>query len=303
MQEIERTGYTPEPAPSRADFDAGFKLVVYVYCARDITAADVGIAGSNAVVSGMNKDSSDPYVQVKFGSQVQKTVVRYMTLMPAWNETLEFDVNRSHFSSSEQLEVDLFDYDLLSQDDHIGSFRVEVLGGGPRFHKENNWIPLRGGKIKKGELNLWWCYKGLSSRVNSPERSPVCSQGVQVHLVHLLGWDHRAQRFQIKVKLNGRYEETRVTERTERPSWDETIPFPAEALDETGINTVEIKVYTYHQENFLRPKHKIGYLLLTVPSEERPQDKVPVPRPITNVDPEPPRYQLVSAIYRGARMR
>ena len=37
-------------------------------------------------------------------------------------------VNRGHFSSNEQLHVQIFDYDLLSDDDDIGSVMLEVYG-------------------------------------------------------------------------------------------------------------------------------------------------------------------------------
>ena len=100
--------------------------------------------------------------------------------MPAWNESFEFAVTRSHFTSSQQLRAEVFDYDMLSDDDAIGEVSLQVLGGGPRLTQEENWIPLRGGSVKKGEINIWWCYKGLKSTIGSPSRSLVCKQAVQV---------------------------------------------------------------------------------------------------------------------------
>jgi len=283
------TGHLPTPAPKRADFDKGFILCVDVLKARNLVAADPDTVGSGY-------GTSDPFVTLRFGNQEFRTRVISTTLNPLWNESFEFTVDRNSFGSHDCLQVEVWDYDMISDNDPIGECEIEVLGGGPRLPSLDSWLPLR--KTKRGEVCMSWSYRNLGSKANSPKKSN--EREIQVKICHLNGWDsEEPQRFLCRIKLNGVKFETRVSEKSDRPEWNERFTFPADLLT-SSMNNLEIKIYTYHQSSFLNPSHKVGFILLQVPTSENPDDRAPVLRPITPIEPGPSKHQLVAAIWRGS---
>ena len=65
--------------------------------------------------------SSDPYCVLTLGMQTRKTTTKYNTLNPRYEEHFQFSWN-----GVDMLEVELFDKDELTKDDHMGKLTVDL---------------------------------------------------------------------------------------------------------------------------------------------------------------------------------
>lgn len=65
--------------------------------------------------------SSDPYCVLTLGMQTRKTTVKYSTLNPRYEEHFRFSWN-----GLDTMEVELFDKDELTKDDHMGKLSVNL---------------------------------------------------------------------------------------------------------------------------------------------------------------------------------
>jgi hypothetical protein len=67
--------------------------------------------------------TSDPYVIIKVGSHEQRTQTQLKTLTPTWNQSFEFLV----YSLSDEVVLDMYDWDKLSEDDWMGQVRMGTI--------------------------------------------------------------------------------------------------------------------------------------------------------------------------------
>ena len=89
-------------------------LTITVVRGDDLLAADRG-------------GTSDPYVTMYIGDAVKeakKTKVKKKTLTPEWNETFEFELDRSQ--RQDYLTVECFDHDMIGADDSLGFFDIAL---------------------------------------------------------------------------------------------------------------------------------------------------------------------------------
>jgi len=99
------------------------KIQVKIMAGKDLVVKDFHIMG---------KGSSDPFVVVHFADQrIGKTKVVKKTLNPIWKERNEFDVivPMSQVQSYRYLELQLFDHDLMSSNDPMGTVYLPLLFG------------------------------------------------------------------------------------------------------------------------------------------------------------------------------
>ena len=77
------------------------------------------LEGKNLIVKDLK--SSDPYCVLTLGLQSRKSKVKYRTVNPTYNETLDFSWN-----GVDRLMVEVYDKDGLTKDDHMGKAEVSL---------------------------------------------------------------------------------------------------------------------------------------------------------------------------------
>eukprot|EP00736_Rhodelphis_marinus_P013836 Rmarinus@m.11981 len=97
---------------------------VTIHEARDLAAAD-----SNGL--------SDPFVKVKINDVKLKTQVCRKTLHPHWEETFEFVLKTFEDSTSRAVEVTVYDWDAIGQNDFLGYANIPY-----EENKLCQWLPL-----------------------------------------------------------------------------------------------------------------------------------------------------------------
>ncbi|CAL9059145.1 uncharacterized protein LOC135651753 isoform X1 [Musa acuminata AAA Group] len=100
--------------------------------AKDLVAADI-------------RGTSDPYVRVHYGNIKKRTKVIYKTLVPQWNQTLEFPDNGS------PMILHVKDHNAVLPTSSIGHCTVEYEALPPN-QTADKWIPLQG--VKSGEIHV-----------------------------------------------------------------------------------------------------------------------------------------------------
>jgi len=92
---------------------------------------------------------SDPYCKLIYDSQVMKTKKVNKTLNPIFEESFEILVRNPNAPSGlpkrgdQHLEIALYDYDMATQDDHLGSVFLDVFSFKPG-KKYSGWFRIRG---------------------------------------------------------------------------------------------------------------------------------------------------------------
>lgn len=117
------------------------------------------LSGRNLPVMDRSSDTTDAYVEIKFGNTTYKTDVCRKSLNPQWNsEWYRFEVDDSELQD-EPLQIKLMDHDTYSANDAIGKVYVNLnpllLPGVPPPVKNiwtleatmNSSIGAQGGKL------------------------------------------------------------------------------------------------------------------------------------------------------------
>ncbi|KAL4424271.1 hypothetical protein ABPG75_001572 [Micractinium tetrahymenae] len=87
-------------------------LLITLHSCADLPPADLPIG------------SSDPYVEFRVGKDVRKAPVQNANLNPKWLDT-KFDFFK--IPSGETLHIKVFDYDMLSRDELLGTLAIDLL--------------------------------------------------------------------------------------------------------------------------------------------------------------------------------
>ncbi|CAG9464030.1 unnamed protein product [Pedinophyceae sp. YPF-701] len=85
-------------------------------------ALDVRVVGAHLLQAGDRGSARDPYVRVRVGDETKKTFHETNTAEPLWNTVLNFE----DVPATAVVEVDVFDRDVFSRDDPLGSCTVPV---------------------------------------------------------------------------------------------------------------------------------------------------------------------------------
>ena len=84
------------------------------------------LAGRNLPVMDRSSDTTDAYVEIKFGNTTYKTDVCRKSLNPQWNsEWYRFEVDDSELQD-EPLQLRLMDHDTYSANDAIGKVYINL---------------------------------------------------------------------------------------------------------------------------------------------------------------------------------
>ncbi|EGC37159.1 hypothetical protein DICPUDRAFT_30730 [Dictyostelium purpureum] len=102
---------------------------------------------------------ADAYVEIRCGSnETQKTDIQKKTLNPIWNQDFRFDFLNDLEIQDKPLDIRVWDYDLVSKNDMIGSVLIDLNGlldGETPTSQLSGWFPiydtLRG---IRGELSV-----------------------------------------------------------------------------------------------------------------------------------------------------
>ncbi|RXM33977.1 Extended synaptotagmin-3 [Acipenser ruthenus] len=100
---------------------------------------------------GMVKGKSDPYANLRVGTQSNRSKTIKENLNPKWNEVYEFVV---HEAPGQDLELEMFDED-PDKDDFLGSLVIE-LGEVMKDRVVDEWFPLSDIERGKVHLKLEW---------------------------------------------------------------------------------------------------------------------------------------------------
>lgn len=100
--------------------------------------------------------TSDPFVEVRYADEIEKTAVYFKTLNPVWNnEVFEFLVFNEDMA---QVELIVYDYDLTSSPDFLGSVSFDFCLDNSGVPKEMD-LPLKG--VSTGNLQVSVTYYRL----------------------------------------------------------------------------------------------------------------------------------------------
>lgn len=84
------------------------------------------LQGRNLPVMDRGSDTTDAYVEIKFGSVIHKTDVCRKTLNPQWNsDWYRFEVDDADLQD-EPLQIKLMDHDTYSANDAIGKININL---------------------------------------------------------------------------------------------------------------------------------------------------------------------------------
>eukprot|EP00002_Diphylleia_rotans_P036357 TRINITY_DN799_c0_g1_i1.p1 TRINITY_DN799_c0_g1~~TRINITY_DN799_c0_g1_i1.p1 ORF type:complete len:1445 (-),score=361.51 TRINITY_DN799_c0_g1_i1:290-4624(-) len=128
-------GKTPNGIPVERPPLVRMKMTKYIvraniYQGRNLIAAD-------------DDGLSDPYIILKVGGQKVRTEVRYKTLFPVWNQVLEASADfPENLAFAPEIQVLVYDKDVVSKDDFMGRFSVNVSNLGPGFVETPKWYSL-----------------------------------------------------------------------------------------------------------------------------------------------------------------
>lgn len=75
---------------------------------------------------------SDPYVKLKVNGQTKKSKVVKKNLNPHWDEEFTFDVQPQ--AGSDEVSIEVFDHDMVSKHDSLGSFTFNPFREGVSGH-------------------------------------------------------------------------------------------------------------------------------------------------------------------------
>ncbi|KAK0170071.1 hypothetical protein PV328_010676 [Microctonus aethiopoides] len=136
------------------------------------------LAGRNLPVMDRSGDTTDGYVEIKFGCTTYKTDVCRKTLNPQWNsEWYRFEVDDAELQD-EPLQIRLMDHDTYSANDAIGKVYINLnpllLPGVPLTVKNiwtleasiNSSTGSQGGSVMAGWIPVYDTMHGIRGEVN-----------------------------------------------------------------------------------------------------------------------------------------
>ncbi|XP_046602005.1 uncharacterized protein LOC107220856 isoform X1 [Neodiprion lecontei] len=141
------------------------------------------LAGRNLPVMDRSSDTTDAYVEIKFGNTTYKTDVCRKSLNPQWNsEWYRFEVDEAELQD-EPLQIRLMDHDTYSANDAIGKVYLDLnplLLPGTPLPVKNMWTleasmssssstqgdPIPTGSVMNGWIPVYDTMHGIRGEVN-----------------------------------------------------------------------------------------------------------------------------------------
>ncbi|XP_023934540.1 uncharacterized protein LOC112043381 isoform X1 [Bicyclus anynana] len=123
------------------------------------------LAGRNLPVMDRASDTTDAFVEIKFGGVTHKTDVCRKSLNPQWNSTewYRFEVDESELQD-EPLQLRLMDHDTYSANDAIGKVVISLA---PLLAREaNNTAGPPGGAVMSGWIPVFDTMHGIRGELN-----------------------------------------------------------------------------------------------------------------------------------------
>ncbi|XP_021704770.1 C2 domain-containing protein 5 [Aedes aegypti] len=164
------------------------------------------LAGRNLPVMDRGSDTTDAFVEIKFGSITHKTDVCRKSLNPVWNsDWYRFEVDDADLQD-EPLQIRLMDYDTYSANDAIGKVYINLS---PLLHSFTLEKPTQSntgkGSVMSGWIPVYDTMNGVRGEVNVIVKvdlftdfnkfrqsscgvrffhSPVIPHGYNAHVIH-----------------------------------------------------------------------------------------------------------------------
>merc|ERR1712037_289830 len=89
---------------------------------------------------------ADPYVNVKYGSQLSKSKKKKNTLTPEWNHKVDLTLEGE---SVEEIQIEVMDWELLGKDEPMGKVSLSVEDAVTKSSEGGFWLNLEGCKSGK----------------------------------------------------------------------------------------------------------------------------------------------------------
>ena len=99
------------------------------------------VIGARGLAAKDMSGTSDPYVLVSHGEEVRKSEIMQKSLNPMWDEHMVLLIN----TVMTPIKVEVFDSDLISQDDPLGHVNIDIRDLVPEMRIEK-WHELKDGK-------------------------------------------------------------------------------------------------------------------------------------------------------------
>lgn len=132
------------------------------------------LAGRNLPVMDRSGDTTDAYVEIKFGNTTYKTDVCRKSLNPQWNsEWYKFEVEDADLQD-EPLQIRLMDHDTYSANDAIGKVYV-------------NLNPLLLPGVPPPVKNIWTLEASMNSSTGSQSGKSIIRDNLQTEFLNYFG--------------------------------------------------------------------------------------------------------------------
>ncbi|KAJ7538397.1 hypothetical protein O6H91_11G046200 [Diphasiastrum complanatum] len=191
---------------------------------------------------------SDPYLKLQYGKIVRKTKAIPQTLNPTWNQSFVFH----EVSNEEYLKLKCYDQDFFTNDEKMGSARINVRMLEAGVGKDI-WLPLE--KIETGEIKLKMELLSETKSDGSQHFSDDGGNGA-IELVVLearnlvaADWGGTSDPY-VTVRYGNLKKRTKVIYKTLNPHWLEMLEF----LDDGSPLVLHVKDY-----NAILPTSSIGH--------------------------------------------
>ncbi|XP_038149489.1 extended synaptotagmin-2 isoform X4 [Cyprinodon tularosa] len=132
------------------------------------------LLGKDKFLGGLIKGKSDPYGNLKLGTNDFKSKVKKETVNPKWDEVFEFLV---YENSPKSLEIELFDED-PDEDDRLGGVMIDI-DEVKKLQMVEEWFSLEDVARGKLHLKLEWL-----SLLSSPEKLDQALASIKADRAH-----------------------------------------------------------------------------------------------------------------------
>jgi len=217
-------------------------LQIKIVEGKDLKASDKKIFG---------KDSSDPYVICKVGSQKHETNVIEDTLNPVWNDTFTMFVDTL---PGTMIKFKVWDSD-PGRDDDIGKCELSVIDVIEKFNFKQQNLKLN--DVKTGSLNITCGWLTFSDDVTKMEKSDKEMGAVAALFVTVVNaknlpvidFEKNTCNAYAEVDIDDVKKKTKTQRHTTKPVWNETFYFLLKEVDEN--TKVSIKILDHGCEDAL----------------------------------------------------
>ncbi|KAK3095803.1 hypothetical protein FSP39_019399 [Pinctada imbricata] len=153
-------------------------------------ALQVVVIGATNVPNVEKFGESDPYASVEFQGVKKKTEYIKSELNPVWNETFEFDLCGKALTASDELVIEVKDYERVGRNRLLGTARVplrNLLRGGTQQEQMSITLNDSNGRPLQAKLNMKVSYRPPAGAQQAASAAGAAGAGAQQAQDQVLG--------------------------------------------------------------------------------------------------------------------